>query len=64
MKEKISIQKTLYLKKVEKLLKRQADIIEISSIHSAFSRHRSSLETAKLLNRTRRDRVDRENNFA
>ena len=63
MNKKIAIQQKLYVKEVERLIKRPADIIEISAIKSAYSRHRSSLETAKLLDRSS-DRVDRQNDLA
>ena len=61
--EKIAIKQTLYVKEVERLIMRPADILEIIAIKSAYSRHRSSIETAKLLSRSS-DRVDRQNDLA
>lgn len=63
MKEKTPIRKTLYRKKVERLIKRKADIEEIGAIDSAFSQHRAALETANRLISSS-DRVDRENDLA
>ncbi len=63
MTEITEIQQNLYMKDVERLLKRKADLIEKRAIKNAFNRHWSSVETAKILTGAN-DRVDRQNDFA
>lgn len=63
MNEIIELKRNLYVKDVERLLKRQVDSVEVKAIKTAFSRHRSSIETAKLITGST-DRVDRQNDFA
>ena len=62
--EKIhEIQQNLYIKEVERLLKRRADNVEQHAIKTAFKRQWSSLDTAKLISGAS-DRIDRQNDFA
>jgi hypothetical protein len=63
MNEMIELQQKLYLKEVERLLKRRADIVEKKAITDAFGRQWSSIETAKIITGGS-DRVDRQNDFA
>lgn len=63
MTEITEIQQNLYMKDVERLLKRKADVVEKKAIKSAFDRHWSSVATAKILTGAN-DRVDRQNDFA
>src|SRR4051794_26652498 len=49
MTEIVEIKQNLYMKDVERLLKRKADLVEKRAIKSAFDRHWSSVETAKVL---------------
>lgn len=63
MNETLELQQNLYVKDVERLLKRRADIVEMKAIRDAFVRQWSSIETAKLITGVS-DRVDRQNDFA
>lgn len=63
MRKIVELQQDLYIKDVERLLKRKADTVEIKAIKNAFSRQWSSLQTAKTITGST-DRVDRQNDFA
>ena len=59
----LEMRKNLYMKDVERLLRRPVDGVEKTAINIAFGRHWSSLETAKVITGAN-DRVDRQNDFA
>lgn len=63
MNEMLELQQNLYLKEVERLLKRRADIVEMRAIKDAFVRQWDSIETARLISGAS-NRVDRQNDFA
>lgn len=63
MNEMLELQQSLYLKEVERLLKRRADIVEMKAIKDAFIRHWNSIETARSITGAS-NRVDRQNDFA
>ena len=63
MNEMLELQQSLYLKEVERLLKRPADIVEMKAIKDAFVRQWNSIETARLITGAS-NRVDRQNDFA
>lgn len=63
MNEITETQQHLYVKDVERLLKRSADSTEEKAIKEAFARRWSSIETAKLLTGSN-SRVDRQNDLA
>lgn len=63
MSEMLELQQNLYLKEVERLLKRRADIVEKKAIQDAFVRQWNCIETARLIT-GKSNRVDRQNDFA